>query len=105
MSSTELIENLNQYELVTKGFETLAGNEKEILTLRFGLDDNPPQTLDSVGKIYGVTRERIRQIEAKALGKLRVLAEAEANHEMPSDRDQTAYRLRKGTVPTIRISL
>jgi RNA polymerase primary sigma factor len=97
VSSTELIENLDQYELVTKGFETLADNEKEILTLRFGLDDNPSQTLDTIGKIYGVTRERIRQIEGKALGKLRVLAEAAANPIKPIERD-LIFELTNATV-------
>lgn len=45
--------------------------ERKVLTLRFGLDDNAPQTLDQVGKEFGVLRERIRQIEAKAIRKLR----------------------------------
>ena len=53
-------------------------NEKEIITLRFGLDDREPQTLDTIGRQFGVTRERIRQIEAKSLEKLRtILAEQE----------------------------
>ena len=71
VSSAELFENLNNYEVVTSWFQTLAENEKTILTLRFGLDDNEPQTLENIGSIFGVTRERIRQIEAKALRKLR----------------------------------
>jgi RNA polymerase primary sigma factor len=87
VSPTELIENLDMYKLVTKGFETLADNEKEILTLRFGLDDNLPQTLDTIGKSFGVSRERIRQIEAKALGKLKAFAEAEAEPKTSVDSD------------------
>jgi RNA polymerase primary sigma factor len=43
--------------------------------LRFGLDDTEPQTLDTIGKSFGVTRERIRQIEAKALDKLKKVCE------------------------------
>ncbi len=51
--------------------ETLTPREQGVLRLRFGLDDGKARTLEQVGKVYGVTRERIRQIEAKALRKLR----------------------------------
>ena len=51
--------------------ETLTEREKKVLTLRFGLDDGRARTLEEVGKEFDVTRERIRQIEAKALRKLR----------------------------------
>ncbi|HOJ92279.1 MAG TPA: RNA polymerase sigma factor RpoD [Dictyoglomaceae bacterium] len=49
----------------------LSEREREILKLRFGLEDNQPRTLEEVGKLFNVTRERIRQIEAKALRRLR----------------------------------
>jgi len=49
----------------------LTTRETEVLTLRFGLDDGEPHTLEEVGNIFGVTRERIRQIEVKALSRLR----------------------------------
>jgi RNA polymerase primary sigma factor len=50
---------------------TLSERESMVLRLRFGLDDGRPRTLEEVGRVYNVTRERIRQIEAKALRKLR----------------------------------
>ena len=51
--------------------ETLNEREEKVLRLRYGLDDNHPRTLEEVGKEFGVTRERIRQIEAKAIKSLR----------------------------------
>jgi RNA polymerase primary sigma factor len=76
ISPAELLEDLNKYELVASWFATLSDNEKKILTLRFGLDDKEPQTLDTIGRSFGVTRERIRQIEAKSLEKLRKYVES-----------------------------
>ncbi|WP_270746229.1 RNA polymerase sigma factor RpoD [Leuconostoc lactis] len=51
--------------------ETLTDREENVLRLRFGLEDGRTRTLEEVGRVFGVTRERIRQIEAKALRKLR----------------------------------
>ena len=51
--------------------DTLTDREENVLRLRFGLDDGKMRTLEDVGKVFNVTRERIRQIEAKALRKLR----------------------------------
>ncbi|MBQ5324042.1 MAG: RNA polymerase sigma factor RpoD, partial [Oscillospiraceae bacterium] len=50
---------------------TLIPREAKVLSLRFGIEDGRPRTLEEVGKEFNVTRERIRQIEAKALRKLR----------------------------------
>ena len=50
---------------------TLSDRERTVLKLRFGLDDGHPRTLEEVGRVFAVTRERIRQIEAKALRKLK----------------------------------
>ena len=60
-----LKEQLNQV------LSTLSDREKKVLELRFGLNDGTPRTLEEVGKEFEVTRERIRQIEAKALRKLK----------------------------------
>src|SRR6056297_4178327 len=74
----DLTEQLNKYRVVTELINSLNENEREILALRFGLDDREPQTLDTIGRQFGVTRERIRQIESKTLEKLRtVLTEAD----------------------------
>ena len=64
-SETMLREQLNDI------MKTLTPREAKVLRLRFGLDDGKARTLEEVGKTFHVTRERIRQIEAKALRKLR----------------------------------
>ncbi len=51
--------------------ETLSEREAGVVRLRFGLTDGQPRTLDEIGQVYGVTRERIRQIESKTMSKLR----------------------------------
>ncbi len=58
-------------EQLMEVLDTLSDREKKVLMLRFGLEDGRPRTLEEVGKEFNVTRERIRQIEAKALRKLR----------------------------------
>ena len=58
-------------EQLAEVMSTLTPREAKVLRLRFGLDDGKARTLEEVGKEFEVTRERIRQIEAKALRKLR----------------------------------
>jgi RNA polymerase primary sigma factor len=58
-------------ERIAEVLRSLAPREREVIELRFGLKDGQPRTLDEVAKVYGITRERIRQIEARGLLKLR----------------------------------
>ncbi len=67
----EAASNALMKELLWEVLDTLTPREAKVLRLRFGLDDGNPRTLEEVGKEFHVTRERIRQIEAKALRKLR----------------------------------
>jgi RNA polymerase primary sigma factor len=70
VSPSDLLENISRYEQIAEHFDQLSESERKILGLRFGLDDQDPQTLDTIGQSFGVTRERIRQIEAKSIEKL-----------------------------------
>jgi RNA polymerase primary sigma factor len=97
VSSAALIEDLNKYEQVSRWFETLSLGEKKILTLRFGLDDKDSQTLDTIGRSFGLTRERIRQIEAKALGKLRNCVEEGSSHLADYQEKRDLKKLRSYT--------
>ena len=62
-------------ELVREVLASLTPRERQILTQRFGLDDDTPRTLEEIGQDFGVTRERIRQIQEEALKKLRIKIE------------------------------
>jgi RNA polymerase primary sigma factor len=70
-SPIEDVINLRLTEEVEKVLATLTPREEKILRMRFGIGERSDHTLEEVGKVFGVTRERIRQIEAKALKKLR----------------------------------
>ena len=64
-------EQTRRVEEVASWLDILGTDEKKVIILRYGLDGEEPQTLESIGKIFGVTRERIRQIEQKSINKLR----------------------------------
>lgn len=65
------VEQKNLREKIEELLIGLGDQEQKVLRMRFGLDDDTPKTLEEIGKVFGVTRERIRQIEAKAIRKLR----------------------------------
>ena len=68
-------------QMVMNVLSTLSEREKEVMVLRFGLEDDKPRTLEEIGQHFGVTRERIRQIETKALRKLRNPVRSKMLHE------------------------
>jgi len=70
-SPVETAAQLILKEQLMSAIDTLTPREQKVIRLRYGLDDSHPRTLEEVGKEFSVTRERIRQIEAKALRKLR----------------------------------
>ena len=65
------VEQKNLREKIDELLTGLNDQEQKVLRMRFGLDDDDPKTLEEIGKVFGVTRERIRQIEAKDIRKLR----------------------------------
>ena len=71
LSPEEYATNEMLKDEISQVLETLTEREEKVVRLRFGLEDGKPRTLEEVGQMFGVTRERIRQIEAKALRKLR----------------------------------
>ncbi len=64
------LEQTKRIEYIASWLDTLRDDEKRVIILRYGLDGAEPQTLESIGKLFGVTRERIRQIEHKSISKL-----------------------------------
>ncbi|HLO36503.1 MAG TPA: sigma-70 family RNA polymerase sigma factor [Candidatus Deferrimicrobium sp.] len=71
VSPLEAVSDTMLREQVARVLDSLEGREERVIRLRFGLDDGRPRTLEEVGHEFGLTRERIRQIEAHALRKLR----------------------------------
>ena len=71
VSPADVVIDINLKEMTEQVLNTLTPREERIIKMRFGLEDGTEYTLEEVGQNFGVTRERIRQIEAKALRKLR----------------------------------
>lgn len=84
ISPTEQCSHRELTEITRQLLATLQPREEEILRLRFGLDGHSAETLENIGKTYNVSKERIRQIEKKALGKLRNLKREVNFHELVS---------------------
>jgi RNA polymerase sigma factor (sigma-70 family) len=74
--SSALVSLLRQRADLTTVFDDLAANERLVLRRRFGLEGDPPETLETIGRRLGLTRERVRQIETAGLRKLRALLNA-----------------------------
>jgi RNA polymerase primary sigma factor len=81
-SPDDIVCEKDWFNAVREGIATLSDTERQVLMLRFGLEDTEPQTLDDIGRGYGVSRERIRQIESRALAKLRLMSE---ERELPGN--------------------
>jgi RNA polymerase primary sigma factor len=73
----EAADSTLRIEALARCLGALGYRERRVLELRYGLNGEQPQTLDEVGRLFQVTRERIRQIENQGLKKLRALAESE----------------------------
>lgn len=73
-NAAEEAESSEQRSLVLESLRHLSEREQTVLILRFGLAEKPPQTLEEAGKVLGVTRERVRQIEKKAISRLALVA-------------------------------
>ena len=71
-----------RYQAVRKALEILNERERRVLTLCYGLDDNPVMTLDEIGRIEGITRERVRQIRNRAINKIKQSEHAESIRDL-----------------------
>ncbi len=73
LSPASVSDDIRRREHIDEWLKQLSVSEKKVVEMRFGLNDGEPMTLDSIGKEFGITRERVRQIETQALNKLRAI--------------------------------
>lgn len=78
LSPADTVEGLQRREAIRTWLRTLSERERRVIVLRFGLDGGDEQTLEAIGRELNLTRERVRQIENEALGKLRATIEGQA---------------------------
>src|SRR5206468_5962598 len=84
--------------------DTLSEREAGVVSMRFGLTDGQPKTLDEIGRVYGVTRERIRQIESKTMLKLRHPSRSQLLRDYLDRRNTTVHPERRRVSPAARRS-
>jgi len=75
ISPSRTAEGIKRRETIIQWLENLRENERKVIILRFGLDGGEPQTLEEIGKLFGLTRERVRQIEIAGITKIRGIIE------------------------------
>ncbi len=80
LSPASFSDDIRRREHIDEWLQQLAISEQKIIKLRFGLNDGEPKTLDSIGKEFGITRERVRQIETQAIKKLRAITDKKKIH-------------------------
>ncbi|MFA5072987.1 MAG: sigma-70 family RNA polymerase sigma factor [Nitrospirota bacterium] len=73
VNPASLSDDIRRREHIDDWLQQLSVSERKVIELRFGLVDGEPRTLDAIGKEFGITRERVRQIETQALNKLRII--------------------------------
>ncbi len=73
VSPATVSDEIRRREHIDEWLQQLSVSERKVIEMRFGLIDGEPKTLDSIGKEFGITRERVRQIETQALNKLRII--------------------------------
>jgi RNA polymerase primary sigma factor len=86
----DAVERVSRTAALEDCLDTLDDRQRTVLELRYGLDGGRPRTLDEIGLVFSVTRERVRQIEKQSLAKLAALAEAQQLRNAPQPLSQTA---------------